>query len=102
MEETPKAPPPRSDFSPFGRTPRETPRLSDEMRRRPDMAPRQRGAGNFGVEKFAPGTRVLHPLLGEGVILSAKDMGGDILYAVRFADGTEKKLMATFAKMKRL
>ena len=102
LEETPKAPPPRSDFSPFGRTPRETPRLSDEMRRRPDMAPRQRGAGNFGVEKFAPGTRVLHPLLGEGVILSAKDMGGDILYAVRFADGTEKKLMATFAKMKRL
>lgn len=102
FEETPKAPPPRSDFSPFGRTPRETPHLSDEMRRRPDMAPRQRGAGNFGVEKFAPGTRVLHPLLGEGVILSAKDMGGDILYAVRFADGTEKKLMATFAKMKRL
>ena len=102
LEETPKAPPPRSDFSPFGRTPRETPRLSDEMRRRPDMAPRQRGAGNFGVEKFAPGTRVLHPLLGECVILSAKDMGGDILYAVRFADGTEKKLMATFAKMKRL
>ena len=102
LEETPKAPPPRSDFSPFGRTPRETPRLSDEMRRRPDMAPRQRGAGNFGVEKFAPGTRVLHPLLGEGIILSAKDMGGDILYAVRFADGTEKKLMATFAKMKRL
>lgn len=101
-EEIPKMPPPRTYSAPAGGVRRETPHLSEEMRRRPDMAPRQRSAGNFGIEKFAPGTRVLHPLLGEGVILFAKDMGGDVLYGVRFADGTEKKLMATFAKMKKL
>lgn len=101
-EEVPKAPPPRTYPSHTARVGREAPRLSDEMRRRPDMAPRPRGAGNFGIEKFPVGTRVLHPLLGEGTILSAKDMGGDVLYGVRFADGTEKKLMATFAKMKKL
>ena len=40
-----------------------------------------------------------HAMFGEGVILSAKDMGGDVLYEVRFASGQTKKLMATFAKL---
>lgn len=101
-EEVPRTPPARFGIPAPTRAGRETPRLSDEMRRRPDIAARPRGAGNFGIEKFPVGTRVCHPLLGEGVILSAKDMGGDVLYGVRFDDGTEKKLMATFAKMKRI
>jgi hypothetical protein len=29
-------------------------------------------------------------------------MGGDALYEVRFASGTVKKLMATYAKLKRI
>ena len=101
-EEVLRTPPARFGTPAPTRAGRETPRLSDEMRRRPDIAARPRGAGNFGIEKFPVGTRVCHPLLGEGVILSAKDMGGDVLYGVRFDDGTEKKLMATFAKMKRI
>lgn len=101
-EEVLRTPPARFGIPAPTRAGRETPRLSDEMRRRPDIAARPRGAGNFGIEKFPVGTRVCHPLLGEGVILSAKDMGGDVLYGVRFDDGTEKKLMATFAKMKRV
>jgi hypothetical protein len=29
-------------------------------------------------------------------------MGGDVLYTVKFDDGQEKRLMATFAKLKRI
>ena len=41
-------------------------------------------------------------MFGEGVVLSSKDMGGDILYEVRFDSGAVKKLMATFAKLKKI
>ena len=60
------------------------------------------GAESFGVEKFAPGTRVSHSLFGEGVVLSARDMGGDVLYEVNFDSGAKKKLMATFAKLTKI
>ena len=66
--------------------------------------PAQRGsrAENFGIKKLASGTRVSHPSFGEGVILTSRDMGGDVLYEVRFDSGAEKKLMATFAKLKEI
>jgi hypothetical protein len=60
------------------------------------------GAAEYGVEKFASGTRVMHDMFGQGEILSSKDMGGDVLYEVRFDNGQTKKLMATFAKLKKL
>ena len=41
-------------------------------------------------------------MFGEGVILSQRDMGGDVLYEVMFDSGEKKKLMATFAKLKKL
>ena len=61
-----------------------------------------RGAGNYGIEKFAPGSRVSHAMFGEGTILSSRDMGGDVLYEVAFDSGQNKKLMATFAKLKKI
>ncbi len=61
-----------------------------------------RGAESFGVEKFTPDTRVSHSVFGDGTIISARDMGGDVLYEVRFDTGVTKKLMATFAKLKKL
>ncbi len=67
---------------------------------RPVQKPR--GAEAFGVEKIQSGARVLHSIFGEGVIISSRDMGGDILYEVRFDSGQTKKLMATFAKLKKL
>ena len=74
-----------------------------EMRRSVDMAPKKRekeGAAHYGISKFADGARVRHEMFGEGTILSSKDMGGDVLYEVRFDNGATKKLMATFAKLK--
>jgi DNA helicase-2/ATP-dependent DNA helicase PcrA len=61
----------------------------------------KKGAAGFGVERFAPGTRVSHAMFGAGVIMSAKDMGGDILYEASFDNGQTKKLMATFAKLQK-
>ncbi len=64
--------------------------------------PAKRGAEKFGVEKLSVGARVGHSIFGEGVIMSSKDMGGDVLYEVKFDNGSVKKLMATFAKLKKL
>jgi DNA helicase-2/ATP-dependent DNA helicase PcrA len=60
------------------------------------------GAQSFGVEKLSVGTRVRHAAFGEGTIVFAKDMGGDVLYQVKFDNGLEKKLMATFAKLQKI
>ena len=79
--------------------------VSNEFSRRPEISatPRKRsGAAEYGVETLAPGTRVAHSMFGEGVILSAREMGGDVLYEVKFDTGVVKKLMATFAKLRRL
>ena len=65
-------------------------------------APSRSGAESFGVEKFTPGTRVSHTVFGDGEIISARDMGGDVLYEVKFDSGVSKKLMATFAKLKKI
>ena len=61
--------------------------------------PKKSGAGNYGIEKFAIGTKVTHSVFGKGVIKSARDMGGDVLYEVDFESGVSKKLMATYAKL---
>ena len=57
------------------------------------------GPRSFGVEKLMPGTAVSHATFGDGVIITAKDMGGDVLYEVKFDRVGTKKLMATFAKL---
>ena len=75
-----------------------------EFKRPIDIFPEKKrgGAAGYGIEKFTPGTRVSHAMFGEGKILSARDMGGDILYEVAFDSGQNKKLMATFAKLKKI
>ena len=60
------------------------------------------GKKSFGVEKLAVGTRVRHALFGSGVIVNARDMGGDVLYEVRFDTAGTKRLMATYAKLERI
>ena len=57
---------------------------------------------SFGVERLPVGTRVSHQLFGNGVILSLREMGGDMLYEVKFDSGVVKKLMATYAKLKKI
>ncbi len=79
--------------------------VSSEFRRAPEISGVKReksGASGYGIEKFSQGTRVTHATFGSGVILSARDMGGDVLYEVKFDTGVIKKLMATFAKLKKI
>lgn len=60
------------------------------------------GAAEYGITKFESGTRVRHDMFGEGTVISSRDMGGDVLYEVKFDNGQVKKLMATFAKLKKM
>ena len=52
-------------------------------------------------EAFVEGDRVVHPTFGEGEVLSVKPLGADILYEIAFDRAGTKKLMATFAKLKK-
>ncbi|MGN1207112.1 MAG: hypothetical protein ACI4SP_02325, partial [Eubacteriales bacterium] len=61
-----------------------------------------RTASSFGVVRYSEGTRVSHAVFGTGTILSVRDMGGDFLYEVQFDSGVKKKLMATYAKLKKI
>ncbi len=79
--------------------------ISREFNRRVELGNRPKektGPSGYGVEKIQEGARVLHTVFGEGTILSSRDMGGDVLYEVKFDTGITKKLMATFAKLKKI
>ncbi len=62
--------------------------------------------GNVGKTKsgetFLVGDRVSHYMFGEGTVLSVREMGADILYEIAFDTVGTKKLMATYAKLKRV
>ena len=76
-----------------------------EVRRPVDLGAQKRtkaGAEEYGITRFTPGTRVTHAMFGDGEIISTRDLGGDVLYEVKFDSGETKKLMATFAKLKKL
>ena len=53
-------------------------------------------------ETFSEGDRVSHITFGEGEILSVKPMGADVLYEIAFEKVGTKKLMATYAKLKKI
>ena len=46
--------------------------------------------------------RVLHPVFGEGEVLSVKQMGADKLYEVIFDRVGTKKLMGSYAKLRKI
>ena len=107
VRDVPRYEPPRRTnyYSPIREGVRDPQRISGELARRPEIgnaSSNVKGAEKFGVEKLSAGDRVLHAMFGEGTILSSRDMGGDVLYEVRFDNGQTKKLMATFAKMKKI
>ena len=55
-----------------------------------------------GFEKFNEGDQVSHITFGVGEILSVSEMGSDILYEIAFEDIGTKRLMATYAKLKKM
>lgn len=57
--------------------------------------------GSKSFEHFRVGDRVSHTTFGDGTITSAREMGTDVLYEIAFDDVGTKKLMATYAKLKR-
>lgn len=54
------------------------------------------------VERFTVGARVSHPVFGQGVVLSVRDLGSDTLYEVMFDTVGTKKLMGNMAKLKKV
>ncbi len=54
------------------------------------------------LNALATGDRVAHPTFGEGEILSVKPMGADKLIEVMFDTVGTKKLMGTYAKLKKI
>ncbi len=76
-----------------------------ELKRSPEISasPKKKvGAEGYGIEKLVEGTRVEHIMFGQGTVVSSRDMGGDVLYEVNFDTAGTKKLMATFAKLKKI
>jgi DNA helicase-2/ATP-dependent DNA helicase PcrA len=54
------------------------------------------------VENLVVGDSVSHGTFGTGVVLSAKPMGNDVLLEIAFDKAGTKKLMAKFAKLKKI
>ena len=88
---------------------REPHKPSSEFKRAPSISaarPSPASVGSrhesFGLRRIKDGSRVAHSVFGEGVVVSSRDLGGDILYEVRFASGETKKLMATYAHLKEI
>ena len=54
------------------------------------------------MDTLSPGDRVTHTTFGEGEILSIKPMGADKLIEVMFDTAGTKKLMGTYAKLKKI
>lgn len=47
------------------------------------------------------GSKVSHAMFGKGEVVHAEPMGGDVLYEIEFENGTIKRLMGNFAKLKK-
>ncbi len=55
-----------------------------------------------GQTVFAAGDRISHAFFGPGEVLAAQQMGGDMLYEIRFESGSIKRIMGSFAKLKKI
>ena len=51
--------------------------------------------------RFSAGDEVVHAAFGHGTVLSVREMGADLLYEIAFDNTGTKKMMATYAKLKR-
>lgn len=72
------------------------------VRRHTEIPQPQKKQNYAPTEVLAVGDRVSHRVFGEGEIFSVKPMGADVLYEVVFDNAGTKKLMGSFAKLKKL
>ena len=54
------------------------------------------------TQTFAAGDRIKHKIFGEGTVLSAEPMGNDTLLEIAFDSRGTKKLMANYARIKKI
>ena len=59
-------------------------------------------AASSQAVQFSVGDRVAHNTFGEGLVISAKAVGGDMVLEIAFDNVGTKKIMAKMAKMKKL
>jgi len=59
-------------------------------------------AAKRNATTLTTGDRVSHITFGQGTVLSARPMGADVLYEIAFDNAGTKKLMGTYAKMKKI
>ena len=86
--------------TPF-RTEKKKPEVSSEMHRKTTLYTNTASKPST-VERFAPGDAVTHAVFGSGMIISAKPVGNaDMLYEIAFDSVGTKKMMGTYAKIKR-
>lgn len=61
-----------------------------------------KGSALQGDMSFSVGDGVLHKAFGQGVVLSVKSMGNDLLLEIAFEKAGTKKVMAKYAKLEKL
>ncbi len=98
-EEPKKSTPPKQPVQPMQQTRKRKYQLSAELTR--DVSDIAEVGKTKSYERFESGERVLHMTFGEGTILTVTEMGADIMYEIIFDKVGTKKLMATYAKLKR-
>ncbi len=87
-------------FVPRGTAPsRPAPTFSSEFTRKPNAGmPTHKSVGvSFGI-----GDAVNHPVFGNGIIMSVTKMGTDVLYEIVFDNVGTKKMMGSYAKIKKV
>jgi DNA helicase-2/ATP-dependent DNA helicase PcrA len=62
----------------------------------------QRSENRAAAQALAVGDRVQHAVFGEGLVLSVRPVAADTLLEIAFDRVGTKKLMATYAKLKKL
>ncbi len=82
------------------RAEKKKPQVSGEMYKKPSVYAKTSG-GSATLERFAPGDAVTHSVFGSGMVVSAKPVGPDMLYEIAFDSVGTKKMMGTYAKIKR-
>lgn len=73
-----------------------------EAVKRHTAVPQTNSAPRQAQTVLSVGDRVRHRVFGDGEIFSVKVMGADVLYEVVFDDAGTKKLMGSFAKLKKI
>ena len=91
------------EFDSYAYTPNRT-AVKTYYRESPSYSPvtQKREIPKAPVQMLSVGDRVVHRVFGEGEIFTVKPMGADVMYEVIFDNAGTKKLMGSFAKLRKI